>query len=195
LFAIFENFRRRIASILAGRNTVAEIPVVGRAETREEAVVPAVAHSRRKHPLLWNVVNSDRRRKAWCGPTAVAALIGVDAALVRDHIKWQRGGRPVKGTCATEIENAFRHFGYDMTLVEDLRADPPTLATWERSRTRPDDAYLIIVSNHWIAVRGHWLCDTFTGGVPVPLRKAPHRRKRIKYVYRITVAAQVPRAA
>lgn len=152
--------------------------------------------ARRRSPALWTVVNSDTRRKSWCGPTAVSALIGVDAAAVRDHVKWQRGGGAVKGTSAAELQRVLRDYGYDMTLVADLRHDPPTLATWERSRPENDDtAYLVIVTDHWIAVRGRWLCDTFTKGTPVPLRKAPHRRKRTRLVYKITVAASAARAA
>jgi hypothetical protein len=38
-----------------------------------------------------------------------------------------------------------------------------------------------------VAVRGKWFCDTFTRGVPVKIKDAPRRRKRVQFVYKITV--------
>ena len=70
----------------------------------------------------------------------------------------------------------------------DLRSNPPTLATWERQRTDMEAAYVVIVSNHWVAVRGNWFCDSFTYGVPVKIKDAPHRRKRVRFVYVVSVA-------
>ena len=49
-------------------------------------------------------------------------------------------------------------------------------------------AYVVIVSNHWVAVRGNWFCDSFTYGVPVKIKDAPHRRKRVRFVYVVSVA-------
>jgi hypothetical protein len=39
----------------------------------------------------------------WCGPVAVAAIIGVDVAAVRDLVKWHRNGKAVKGTHSNEL--------------------------------------------------------------------------------------------
>ena len=142
---------------------------------------------RSNQPLLWTAKCSDTL-KWWCGPVAVATTIGVDVAAVRDVIRRCRNGRPVKGTYATELRFAFRHFGYDMRLLADLRSNPPTLATWARERTDMEAAYIVVVSNHWIAVRGKWFCDTWTRGVPVKIKDAPHRRKRVRFVYVVTVA-------
>jgi hypothetical protein len=61
-------------------------------------------------------------------------------------------------------------------LLADLRSNPPTLATWARERTDMEAAYIVVVSNHWIAVRGKWFCDTWTRGVPVYLDAAEHFR-------------------
>ena len=121
----------------------------------------------------------------WCGPVAVAATIGVDVAVVGDVIKKYRNGKPVMGTHPHELEHAFRHFGYIMTLVADLRGNSPTLATWERERTDIEAAYVVIVTGHWVAV---WFCDTFTHGIPVKIKDAPRRRKRVQFVYQVTVA-------
>jgi hypothetical protein len=40
----------------------------------------------------------------------------------------------------------------------------------------------------WVAVRGKWFCDTYTRGVPVKIKDALHWRKRVRLVYRVTVA-------
>jgi hypothetical protein len=120
---------------------------------------------------------------------AVAATIGVDVAAVRDVIRRCRHGRAVKGTHPIELQFAFRHFGYEMTLLADLRSNPPTLATWARERRDMEAAYVVVVTNHWIAVRGQWFCDSWTRGVPVKIKDAPHRRKRVRFVYVVTVAS------
>jgi hypothetical protein len=38
-------------------------------------------------------------------------------------------------------------------------------------------------------VRGNWFCDSWTRGVPVKINDAPHRRKRVRFVYVVTVAS------
>jgi hypothetical protein len=91
-------------------------------------------------PLLWTAKCSDTL-KWWCGPVAVATIIGVDVAAVRDVIRRCRNGRAVKGTYANELQFAFRHFGYDMRLLADLRGNPPTLVTWARERVDMQAAY------------------------------------------------------
>jgi hypothetical protein len=158
-----------------------------RSVSTENAPTPARKRLDQRHPTLWAAKSSNTSRKMWCGPVAVAATIGVDVAAVVDVIKRHRNERAVKGTHPNELQLAFRHFGYEMTLVADLRSNSPTLATWERERTDMEAAYVVIVTGHWVAVRGKWFCDTFTHGVPVRIKDAPRRRKRVQFVYQITV--------
>jgi len=154
-----------------------------------------------RHPMLWSVENRDRRNPAYCGPTAVSALTGAYADEVVDLIKQRRGDdRPVQGTSPEELQHAFHQFGYDLLYVANLAANnPPSLARWERERTDADfeQSWLLIVDNHWVAVRGWWICDSlYTRSVPVRIRKTgPHRLTRVNYVYRaVTVAPnRVPR--
>ena len=42
-----------------------------------------------------------------------------------------------------------------MALLADLRSNPPTLATWERERTDMEAASVVMVTGHWVAVRGN----------------------------------------
>jgi hypothetical protein len=48
-------------------------------------------------------------------------------------------------------------------------------------------AYVVVVINHWVAVRGQWFCDSWSRGVPI--KDAPHRRKRVRFVYVVTIAS------
>ena len=81
-------------------------------------------------------------------------------------------------------------FGHDMQLVADLSRNSPTLATWERERTdwEFEQAWLLVVTGHWVAVRGRWFVDTWSNGTPVRIADAPRRRKRVRYAYRVYTA-------
>src|SRR6266850_3014969 len=109
------------------------------------APMPERKRLKQPHPTLWAARSSDARRKMWCGPVVVAATIGVDVAAVSDVIKRYRNGRPVKGTHPHELQLAFRHFGYSMASLADLRGKAPTLATRERKRTDMEAAYVVMV--------------------------------------------------
>lgn len=165
--------------------------VVGPAKVEAAAPPQSRPQPRRASPasspcMLWPVTNSDHRRKLWCGPTVVSALIGIDAAVARDIIKSSRGGRAVMGTTARELDLAFRAHGHRLDLVADLTGDPPTLATWLGRSRNPDDALVVHITGHWVAVRGNWFADTATKGQPVRSRHAPHKRKRVRAVYRVS---------
>jgi hypothetical protein len=121
---------------------------------------------------LWTARSSDARRKMWCGPVAVAAIIGVDVAAVRDVVKWHRNGKARHSAISAMTCNALP------ICVATRQPSPPGSASawiW----TRP---YVVVVTRHWVAVRGKCLCDTFTRGVPVKIKEAPYRRKRVRLV-------------
>ena len=161
-------------SIIPGGPGVAEVQAV---TTKRRATEPCT---------LWPVTNTDRRRKLWCGPTVVSTLIGIDAAVARDIIKESRGGRAVMGTSARELDLVFRAHGCRLDLLTDHSSDLPTFASWLRLPRDPDHALVVQVTGHWVAVRGNWFCDTFTKGQPVRVRHAPHKRKRVRRVYRVS---------
>jgi hypothetical protein len=120
----------------------------------------------------------------------VAAAIGADVDEVIRAIQQHRNNhRPVVGTAAGELGHALQHFGHDLEFVADFSSDSPTLARWERARTdwEFDQALLVIVTGHWVAVRGRWFCDTWTDGRPVRLSDAPWRRKRVRFVYSVVL--------
>lgn len=61
----------------------------------------------------------------------------------------------------------------------------PTLAEWMRAKRDPNAHYILEVTNHWVLVKGRKFVDTFTKGEWVFLRSAPHRRKRVRGVWRV----------
>jgi len=121
---------------------------------------------------------------------AVSALIGADVDEVIRVIQWHRGNdRPVKGTGTVDVQKPLWHFGHDLQLVADRNGKSPTLARWERERTdwEFEKPLLVIVTGHWVAVRGRWFADTWTDGRPVRLSDAPRRRKRVRLVYGVNL--------
>ena len=184
---VWASLRSAVTRVLARRRCSPAISSTAVAVADPVAAPTPPIRKRSNQPLLWTAKCSDTLRW-WCGPVAVATIIGVDVAAVRDVIRRCRNGRAVKGTYAADLQFAFRHFGYDMRLLADLRSNPPTLATWARERMDMQAAYVVVVTNHWDAVRGQWVCDRRTRGVPVKIRDAPHRRKRVRFVYVVTVA-------
>ena len=163
----------------AGREAVGHIHIVS---------PPRRTRPNQPLPTLWNVKSSDARKRLYCGPVAVAALIGADVDEVIRVIQLHRNNRRlVRGTNANDLHNAFRHFGCGIQLVADLSRNSPTLATWERDRTdlEFEQAWLLVVTGHWVAVRGRWFVDTWSNGAPVRITDAPRRRKRVRYAYRV----------
>jgi hypothetical protein len=121
----------------------------------------------------------------------VAALIGANVDEVIRIIQQRRNyRRQVRYTYHYELQHALHHFGHDLQLVADRSRNSPTLATWERERTdwEFEQAWLLIVTGHWVAVRGRWFVDTWTNGIPVRIGDAPRRRKRVRYAYRVCLA-------
>jgi hypothetical protein len=98
---------------------------------------------------------------------AVAALICADVDEVIRVIQLHRNNRrQVQVTRRSELQQVLQHFGHDMQLVADLNRNSPTLNTWARERTdlQFEQAYLVIVTHHWVAVRGRWFVDTLSSG-------------------------------
>ncbi|RVP95803.1 hypothetical protein [Sinorhizobium meliloti] len=143
---------------------------------------------------LFTVIN-DTRSRAWCGPTAVAAITGAPVSVVRDCLRLARFGShwvdrprspPIMGTRDHEVEHAMRSLGFHghwQTVPGN-----PTLAAFLESRqgllrTHPT---IIQVTRHYVAVSGWLFCDTFTKGEVVDADDAPGRRKRVKRVFIVT---------
>ena len=120
--------------------TLHSIPLVDQVEARRDFVGRDQTKSQPKRrrpvqprPTLWNVKSSATQGRLYCGPVAVAALIGANVDEVIQVIQRHRNNRrQVRGAHPHELQHAFRQFGHDIQLVADLSRNSPTLATWER---------------------------------------------------------------
>jgi hypothetical protein len=143
---------------------------------------------------LSNVVN-DTRSRAYCGPTAVAAIVAQPVSVVRDAFRFARyGGNWVNrdrapaiiGTANREVEAVLQIFGF----VGRWQAVPgnPTLAAFLEKREGEVRTHpcIIGVTRHWVTVSGWQFCDTISRGMVVDADEAPRRRKRVKKVFVIT---------
>lgn len=137
-------------------------------KTTPVVVVAPVAPKRRpvqRRAMLWPVRSQMLPpHRVYCGPTATSALIGADVDEIMSLIQDHRGNdRPVEGTLPDELQHVLRQFGNDLLFIANLATNnPPSLAHWERERTDADfeKCWMLVVDNHWVAVRGWWICDS-----------------------------------
>lgn len=149
---------------------------------------------------LHPVTVASPRYRPWCGPAALSIITGLPADSMKPRINAMRDRAPgaaVKGVRHIEMEWALAQLGFKVQLswsylratgwdasVAEARAARPTLARWlaERQPKHMHNMLLVTVGNHYVVVKGRKLCDNFTVE-PVFIRRAPHRRKRISFVY------------
>lgn len=137
--------------------------------------------------MLYEVGNA-AGRKLWCGPTAVAAITGLDVTTV--HMKIPRPR--VMGTAAHELWKVMMDAGWKVERCSNPHPDEKwhdgvlSFRRWSKSKHRDANvAYLVMLTDHWVAVKGRWMCDTYTQGKPVRLTQGPHKRCRVQRVYRV----------
>jgi hypothetical protein len=131
----------------------------------------------------------------YCGPTAVASIVGepiwwvrnafCDVRLRAGRIDYTRAPA-IMGTDDSEVQQVLARFGF--TGHWQTIPDRPTLAAFleareGRMRTHP---CIIGVTHHWVAVSGWQFCDTLSKGLVVEADEAPGRRKRVREVFLIT---------
>jgi hypothetical protein len=154
---------------------------------------------------LRDVVN-DTKSRAFCGPTAVAAIVGEPVSLVRDAFRFARCGAgwvkydrapAIMGTTHREVQLALELFGF--TGYWQTIPDKPTLAAFLETREGRMRTYpcIVNVTHHWVVVSGWQFCDTFSKGMVVEADEAPRRRARVKKVFlingRVSPATDIPR--
>jgi hypothetical protein len=130
------------------------------------------------------VAQSQEQERPFCGPVAAAALTGTSVDEIVPLIQIYRN--PVRSTYLHELNFVFRHLGYRLSVTaKPDTINPPTLAVWERQRTRWEfeRPLLVALTDHWTAINGNWFPDTYTGRIPVRLSDAPRRRALVRGVY------------
>lgn len=109
-----------------------------------------------------------------------------DCFMYQTSIKVER---PVKGTHLLELNYCLNHYGYTLSRatknkVVNYNGNPPTIARWLKTRKDRNEMNLVSAGHHWQLVKGNKFVDSFTQ-VPVFIRKAPHRRARVKDVWQV----------
>ena len=141
-------------------------------------------------------VENDTDYREWCGPSVLCALSNHPMSTVRRVIKDVRENwgslRPLMGMSNSEMVEAAERLGFTLHRKRVYkREDAPTVARWLRQcREDRSATYILVityrqwVTGHYVIVRGNKFADSHTGG-PVNLKKCPHRRKRVKRVFRV----------
>ena len=136
-------------------------------------------------------VIKDQRIKRGVGHTDRRINITDDNGWIVDE-KWIDVERPVKGTHPHEVNQCLQHYGYRLvsganSVIHYDKNNPqksPTLAKWLKQRRDRNEMNLIDAGCHWVLVKGVKFVDSFTQA-PVFIRKAPHRRKRVREVWKV----------
>lgn len=141
----------------------------------------------------------------FCGPTAIAALTGIEVGRVEAAVKEYRTrvrpprhrlrlgvGVNVRTMWSSEVIGVLAILGWKPVEVNGpvflgrSRANRPTFAGWQR--TAGDGLWLVLFLGHFVAVHRRRRNSTFVdpqNSTPIPLRTAPYRRKRVAYAWRI----------
>ena len=152
-------------------------------------------------------------KNGWCGPAVISSITGfpVDHVVetirkVRENMgcefssRWVAGKDgeyynqdyrlPVKGMYDGEVRYTLQRYGYNLIpSVENVprynkKGLRPTLAQWLKARGDRNEMNLISAGHHYQLVKGVKLVDNATKD-PVFISKAPHRRRRMKKVYKV----------
>lgn len=143
---------------------------------------------------LFNPINHDLKTTLWCGPGALAIMSGQPTSVIREVLRKVSGRQTIKGVYHSEMERAAEKLGYRLERVSAVTsAARRTFAAWEKANRElfADTLHLLNVGNHYVTVAGRQFCDNWTK-TPVPLKKAPKRRRRVKAVWRIVKVAEIP---
>jgi len=142
----------------------------------------------------------ERPRKSFCGVTAIAAITGETVQAVEQTVLRHRAkvkpprrhrlrGAVVSTMWWDEMAPVLALLGWRPAEASEYFRRPwqpcPTFAQWQRRTGRGRGGpYLLLVTGHFVAVAGSAFVDS-TQRDPIPLRKAPWRRKRVKAAMRL----------
>lgn len=124
----------------------------------------------------------DRATTLWCGPGALAILSGRPTSEIHRVLQGVTGRKTIKGLWTGELCKAADKLGITLTRTASIQHEP-TLAQWTRQNKAllASHTMLLQVSNHYVVVSGRQFVDN-QNQTPIPLSKAPGRRRRVKHV-------------
>lgn len=140
-------------------------------------------------------ITHDIKTALWCGPAAISAVTGEPTSKIMELARYVTGKPTVKGLSVGALKGVLSRLGYRVDDVYSFgsvfcqtggTATAPTLAKWtrENAATFSKLPCVVLVSNHYVTVKGRTLIDNHvpTGA---PLKKAPWRRARVARVLRV----------
>ena len=132
-------------------------------------------------------------RLMYCGRYALIAATGMSSGQVTTGVNLYRNEHPEKHVGSTSVNDlchALEFMGFNFSSERLYHRDKqPTFTQWrKREQHNRNATYIVLVTRHWITVKGDWMADTMHDE-PVDLsRKNPYARKRVQAVIRITGA-------
>lgn len=131
-------------------------------------------------------------RIVYCGPYCLAAATGLSVEEITSNINAWRNAekldKQVGGTHAEELRTVLDQHKVGYTVEKlSYRSTQPTFTQWiKKERTSRRDYYIVLVTGHWVLLRGDWLTDTGNvKAVDISASKNPYARKRVQAVVRI----------
>ena len=141
-------------------------------------------------------ITHDIRTTLWCGPAAISASTGEPTSKIMALAKHFTRDKVVKGISNRTLISTLDALGYRVEVVYEsihsfFSGGPPrpTLAAWTKANAGifSEHPVIIMVTGHYVTVKGRLFVDTMTPGyAPVRLKKAPGRRSRVCRAWRIT---------
>jgi hypothetical protein len=113
--------------------------------------LPPVADGRGLYPIA-----NRGGGRLWCGPAALAAVSGWDAADTQEACNLETGRR-TRGLRIGELERAAARIG--VKLSGRARVSGGTLREWAASDREPG-CYIVLVTDHYVVVNGARFVDS-----------------------------------
>jgi hypothetical protein len=141
--------------------------------------------------MLHTPIYDVREDRAYCGPTAIAAVTGAPISIIRDVIRAQIGTKanghamPVIGISPTTLVKTMQVLGWEVVATTDCQTSSRVY--------RLDDflelvqmgtvkgPHIVWVTGHFYAVDDDEICDTYS---KIPLEIHRFKRGRMRWVKR-----------
>jgi len=130
----------------------------------------------------------DVRSRAFCGPTAIAAVTGEPVSVIRDVVRGLRGPRSngtrraIMGMSNTELLKVMTMLGWNLTERDPAyRTGVLRLGDFLDTRARNDGPFVVNVRNHYYAASHGEVCDT---NLQIPIEIERFRNGRQRWVQR-----------
>lgn len=146
--------------------------------------------------MKWFKVRKSENLTLYCGPSAICGITGFGGARVINEVHRVRGElkrnkknrKKVVGMYTGEVLAVLANLGFRANIYFSPKGIG--LGDWmtvsRKFHRQPDHLFLVVVTGHFILVRGSEIQCNQTGGRPICRSRAPGLRRVVHEVYRIT---------